>query len=176
MLYRFEETTPSLGKNVFVAPDASVIGNVHCADDVSIWYGCVLRGDVGRISIGQGTNIQDQSVIHITGGQYDTSIGAHVTVGHRAVLHGCTIEDSVLIGMGAIVMDDVHIGAYSLVGAGALVTPGTKVPPGSLVLGSPAKVKRSLSTEEKKRIDWNWDHYVELAQRHRQGSEVIVSE
>jgi carbonic anhydrase/acetyltransferase-like protein (isoleucine patch superfamily) len=99
-----------------------------------------------------------------------------VTVGHRAILHGCTLEDNVLIGMGAIVMDDVHVGEYSLIGAGALLTPGTKVPPGSLVLGSPAKVKRSLSAEEKKRIDWNWAHYVELAQRHQHASELIIAD
>ncbi|MBJ80362.1 MAG: gamma carbonic anhydrase family protein [Myxococcales bacterium] len=173
MLYSFEEKTPRLGENVFIAPDAAVLGDVVCADNVSIWYGCVVRGDVGHISIGRGTNIQDQSVIHITGGHYDTAIGAEVTVGHRAILHGCTIGDRVLIGMGAIVMDDVHIGENSLIGAGALVTPGTKVPPGSLVLGSPAKVKRMLSDQEKERIDWNWQHYVELAQRHQEKTKII---
>ncbi len=162
----FEGTVPELAEGAWVAPGADVIGNVSLGRDASVWYGCVLRGDVMPIEIGARTNIQDVCVVHVTSGEASTTIGADVTVGHRAILHGCTVEDHCLIGMGAILLDDVVIGEYSLVGAGALLTPGTVVPPGSLVLGAPAKVVRELTEEERRSIDESAEHYVELARRH----------
>ena len=138
MIYPYEGVTPELGADVFVAPGAVVIGRVTIGARSSIWYGSVLRGD---------TNIQDLSMVHVTTGLQDTHIGNRVTVGHRAILHGCTVEDEVLIGMGAIVLDGATIGEGSLVGANALVTAGTKIPPNSLVLGSPGNVVKQLDAQ-----------------------------
>jgi carbonic anhydrase/acetyltransferase-like protein (isoleucine patch superfamily) len=166
MLVAYEGSTPRLGKNVFVAQTATVLGRVTLGDEASVWYGCVVRGDVGTITIGARTNIQDLTVIHVTTNKFDTRLGDDVVVGHRVVLHGCTIGNRVLVGMGAIVMDGAEIGDGSLIGAGALVTPGTKVPPGSLVLGSPAKVVRALTEKERQGITENAAHYVELAAKH----------
>lgn len=162
----FEGHEPNLGRNVFIAQGASVIGQVTMGDDSSVWYGCVIRGDVNTIHIGARTNIQDLSVIHVNAETHPTVIGSDVTVGHRAILHGCTIEDHVLIGMGAIILDGAHIGAYSFIGAGSLVTPNRRIPPGSMVLGSPAQVARELSEIERQRIDLSAAHYVDLASRY----------
>lgn len=153
----FRHYSPELGKNTWVAPNATLIGDVRLGEDVSIWFGAVVRGDVHRIEIGDRSNIQDNSVVHVTHHKGEersdtdgqpTIIGNDVTVGHNVILHGCTIEDFCLIGMGAIIIDGAVIGRESIVGAGAMVTKGKKFPPRSLIVGSPAKVARELSDEE----------------------------
>ena len=143
---RYLAATPTVGARVFLAPGAALVGDVTLGDDVSVWYGCVLRGDVNRIVVGARSNMQDGAVVHL-GDRDPTVIGADVVVGHRAVLHGCTIEDAVLIGLQATVLDGAVIGAGSVVGAGALVTAGTVVPERSLVLGAPARVVRTLGDD-----------------------------
>lgn len=145
--YAFLDQTPQIHESCFVAKDAVVLGDVTLGENSSVWYQCVLRGDINRIVIGANTNIQDGTVVHLAD-KFGTFVGDWVTVGHKALLHACTVEDEVLIGMGAIVMDGAVIGKRSIVAAGTLVTPGTNVPPGSLVMGSPAKVKRTLAEDE----------------------------
>ena len=161
--------TPRLGRDVFVAGGATVAGDVVIGDRASIWYGCVVRGEEQRIEIGEETNIQDLSVIHVTNRRIGTRIGARVTVGHRVVLHACTIEDLCLIGIGSIILDSAVIGSESIVAAGSVVTPGTRIPPRVLALGSPARVKRPLSDQELEHIRWNAADYVKLAVLHRGG-------
>lgn len=147
ILDRYLSSLPAIRERVLVAPGASVVGDVRLSDDVSIWYGCVLRGDLSPITIGPGTNIQDGTVIHVAD-DAGCEVGADTVVGHRAVLHACRVEDSCLIGMQATVLDQAVIGAGSVVGAGALVTARTVIPPRSLVLGAPAKVVRSLGPDD----------------------------
>jgi len=158
---------PVVSASAFVADNALVLGQVELGANASIWYGCVLRADVGKIRIGENTNIQDLSVIHIESGTFDTTIGNNVTVGHRAMLHGCTVDDYALIGIGAIVLNGAEVGAEALIGAGSLVTPGTKIPPGVLALGSPCRVKRPLTDAEKAHLHESAHHYVQLAREHR---------
>lgn len=134
----------------------------------SVWYQCVLRADMEPITIGDRTNIQDLTVIHVDEG-VPCTVGSDVGVGHRALLHGCTVEDGCLIGMGAILLNHVHVGAGSLVGAGALVTEGTRIPPGSLVLGAPGRVVRQVDEQLRSRIRATVAHYLALARRHRAG-------
>ena len=147
MLLRFQDHAPVIGRGVFIAANASVIGRVTIGDRASIWFGCVVRGDVERISIGASTNIQDLSVIHA-----DTDaparIGERVTVGHRAILHGCTVEDSCVVGMGSIVQNRARVGSHSIVASGSVVLEGFEVPCGTLVAGVPARVKRDLTEAE----------------------------
>ena len=162
----YRDKRPQLGRGVFLAESCAVIGDVVIGDDSSIWYSTVVRGDVMPIRIGARTSIQDNTVIHVTSERYGTIVGNDCTIGHSAVLHACTIEDGCLIGMGAIVLDGARIGTGSLVGAGALVTPGTDIPPNSLVLGSPAKVKRETNASEREQIAMGARHYVELARRY----------
>jgi gamma-carbonic anhydrase len=157
---------PQLGRGVFLAETCAVIGDVAIGDESSIWYGTVVRGDVMPIRIGARTSIQDNTVIHVTSGVSGTTIGDDCTIGHAAIIHACTVEDFCLIGMGSILLDGARIGRGSLVGAGALVTPGTDIPPNSLVLGSPAKVKRTISESEREQIRYGATHYVELARRY----------
>ncbi len=155
MLLKFQEWTPKLGKNTWVAQGSSVIGRTTMGEDSAVWFGCVVRGDVHFITIGDRTNIQDLSMIHVTHHKKadmsdgnPTTIGNDVTVGHRVMLHGCTIEDACLIGMSATILDGAVIGKESIVGAGSLVTKNKKFPPRSLIMGSPAKVVRELTDEE----------------------------
>lgn len=155
MIMNFKQYAPQIGENVFVAPSADVIGRVKIGKDSSIWFGVVVRGDVHRIEIGERTSIQDLSMVHITHHKredesdgYPTFIGNDVTVGHKVMLHGCTIEDACLIGMSATILDGAVIGKESIVGAGALVTKGKVFPPRSLIMGSPAKLVRELTDEE----------------------------
>ena len=162
----YDGIRPTIGDRVFVAPGAHVIGDVHVGDDTSVWFNAVVRGDVFHIRIGARTNVQDNTVIHVTTGRHPAIIGNDVTIGHRVLLHGCTVEDGCLIGMGAIVMDRAHVGAGSLVGAGALVTEGTEIPPGVLVLGAPARVKRPLTDEEREHLATAPGHYAALAARY----------
>lgn len=166
MISKFEDKFPVMHPSVFVAENAAVIGDVEIGEDSSIWFGSVVRGDVNYIRIGSRTNIQDNSVIHVSGGTHPTVLGDEITVGHRVLLHGCTVENRCLIGMGAILMDGVHVGEECLVGAGSLLTPGTIVPPRSLVIGSPARVKRELTHEEIAFLDRSWRNYTELKLRY----------
>jgi carbonic anhydrase/acetyltransferase-like protein (isoleucine patch superfamily) len=155
MLLNFKDWTPTLGKNAWVAQGSSVIGRTTLGEDSAVWFGCVVRGDVHFITIGDRTNIQDLSMIHVTHHKKadmsdgnPTTIGNDVTVGHRVMLHGCTIEDACLIGMSATILDGAVIGKESIVGAGSLVTKNKVFPPRSLIMGSPAKVVRKLTKEE----------------------------
>jgi carbonic anhydrase/acetyltransferase-like protein (isoleucine patch superfamily) len=155
MLIKFQNWTPEIGKNTWIAEGSSVIGRTTIGKDSAIWFGCVVRGDVHYIKIGDRTNIQDLSMIHVTHHKkadmsdgHPTIIGDDVTVGHRVMLHGCTIEDACLIGMSATILDGAVIGKESIVGAGSLVTKNKKFPPRSLIIGSPAKVVRELTDEE----------------------------
>ena len=142
---------PQIHPRAFVAPGATVVGDVTLGDESSVWYGAVLRGDINRIVIGAQTNLQDGVIVHLAN-EYPVIVGERVTVGHGAIVHACTVDDEVLIGMGAIILDGAEIGARSIIGANALVTGGMKIPPGSLVIGSPAKVTRQLSPDEQAKI------------------------
>lgn len=143
MIWDLDGIAPQLGQGVWIAPDAQLIGRVAIEDGASVWWGAVLRGDNEEIRVGPGSNVQDGCVLHTDPG-FPLTIGADVTVGHRAILHGCTVCDGALVGMGATVMNGAVIGAGSLVGAGALVPEGRRIPPGSLVMGAPARVVRTL--------------------------------
>jgi gamma-carbonic anhydrase len=166
ILLPFEGILPTLAPGAWVAPGASVIGDVWLGQDASVWYGCVLRGDVHHIRIGARTNIQDLSMLHVRSHTHGCIVGDDVTVGHNVVLHGCTIGDGCLIGMGAIILDGAHIEAGCLVAAGALIPPGMHVPAGSVVMGSPAKIKRQVSEEERAGFLDSAAHYVQLMRRH----------
>ncbi|MCB9558686.1 MAG: gamma carbonic anhydrase family protein [Deltaproteobacteria bacterium] len=166
MITTFEGKTPQISRDAFVAPDAVVLGDVVLGADSSIWYGCVVRGDVHYIRIGEKTNIQDRTVIHVTSGKFATHVGSRVTVGHGAILHGCRIADDVLIGMGATVLDDSEIPSGCIVAAGAVVPPGKTYAPNSLIVGSPARVRREVSDAELRWIADSAEHYVALAQKH----------
>ena len=158
---------PTIHSSAWIVPGATVIGDVILEEESSVWYGAVLRGDINRIVIGPRSNIQDNAVVHVDT-DCPTRMGELVTVGHTAIVHGCTIDNEVLVGMGSIILDDVEVGARSIIGANALVTVGTKIPPGSLVLGSPAKIRRQLSLDEQKDIArWAWS-YVESAKQYRE--------
>lgn len=161
MIRSYKGIGPKIAETAFIEESAHIIGDVHIGEHSSIWFGCVLRGDVYHIRIGNNTNIQDGTVIHVTSGRYPTIIGDSVTVGHRAVLHGCTVHDRSLVGIGSILLDDVVVGEESFIAAGSLVTPGTIIPPRSLVLGAPAKVRRQVTDEEIARIDSHWKSYIE---------------
>ncbi|NED87999.1 gamma carbonic anhydrase family protein [Streptomyces sp. SID11233] len=161
---------PDIDPSAFTAPTSVVIGEVTMAPGSSVWYHAVLRADCGPIVIGAGSNIQDNCSVHVDPG-FPVTVGERVSVGHNAVLHGCTVEDDVLIGMGATVLNGAHIGTGSLVAAQALVPQGMRVPPGSLVAGVPAKVKRQLTQEELDGVKFNAVGYVELAKAHREAFE-----
>ena len=163
--YTFRGRTPDVDPTAFVAPSATLIGDVTVAGRTGILFGAVLRGDAARISVGEGSNLQDNVVVHADPG-FPATIGARVSVGHAAVVHGCTVEDDCLIGMSATVMNGAVVGAGSLVAAGAVVLEGTVVPPRSLVAGVPAKVRRTLSDEEVDAVKDNADHYRTLTQEY----------
>ena len=168
MIQSFSGLTPQVHPDAWVHETACVIGEVRLDAGVNIWPTAVLRGDMGQIWIGENSNIQDGAVAHATGGISQTRIGQRVTVGHRAILHGCIVEDDCLIGMGSIVMDNAVIGAGSMVGAGAVVLAGRIIPPGSMVLGSPGKVVRPLNDGERAWIDGSWRIYCERARQWRE--------
>lgn len=158
-LKTFWSRQPVVADNAYIASRAVVIGDVTLGEESSVWYGAVLRGDINRIVVGHHSNIQDNAVVHLAD-DYPCLIGNYVTVGHSAILHACTVEDECLIGMGATVLDGAVVGAQSIVGANALVTMGTAIPPGSLVLGSPAKVVKTLSNEARAGLRHWADKYV----------------
>jgi gamma-carbonic anhydrase len=149
-----------------VAPSATVVGDVTLQEEASVWFHAVLRGDINRIRIGPRSNVQDGAVVHLADDR-GTLVGELVTVGHKAILHACTVEDEVLIGMGAIVLDHAEIGARSIIGAGALITTGSKIPPGSLVFGSPARIVRALDLAEQSSIKEWAQRYVQLARAYQ---------
>ena len=164
----FKGIHPKIAGSVFVADTARVIGDVEIAEDASIWFGCVLRGDVGAIRIGARSNIQDLSMLHMSLGISNTIIGEDVTVGHNVVIHGAIIGNGALIGMGAILLDNCEIGEEALIAAGTVVTAGTKIPPRSLVLGQPGKVVRTLRGSEAQQGRSLAARYVEVAKSHRE--------
>ena len=147
-IYTLKGVTPVLGRDVFIAPNASVIADVVLGDESSVWFGTVLRGDVFPIRIGARTNIQDNAVVHVTGGKTSTTVGDDVTIGHSAIVHGCTIGSRCLVGMGSIVLDGAVIEDECLIGAGAVIPPRMRIPARSLVLGQPAKVVRKLAPSD----------------------------
>lgn len=157
----------------YIAPGAILLGDVQVGRDASVWYGCVARGDVERIAIGDESNIQDLCMIHADPG-LPCVVGPRVTVGHRAILHGCVVEEDCLVGMGAILLNGVRVGRGSVIGAGAVVVEETEIPPGSLVLGVPGKVVRQVDEATRGRIEHAWRHYVNQARRHRAGEFPIV--
>lgn len=162
MIRPFNSIEPKIHESAFVTDDAVIVGDVEIGEDSSVWFGSVLRGDVNYIRIGARTNIQDQTIIHVSSKGLPTIVEDEVTVGHKVMLHACHVERGCLIGIGAILMDGVRVGANSLVGAGSLLTPGTQIPPRSLVIGSPARVKRELTDEELALLEKSWRNYVEL--------------
>ncbi len=165
-LYPHHGRQPQLGRDVFVAETAQLIGDVTVGDASSIWFGSVLRGDIHRVVIGHHTNIQDLTVCHVAD-EHACMVGNYVTVGHRAILHGCTVGDEVLVGMGAVLMNGVVVGEQSIIGAAALLTEGLQVPPGSLVYGSPARVISRLSEKERHAIKSWAEKYCRLAAGYR---------
>jgi len=167
LIKTLEGLTPKIHSSCFVADSADIIGNVEIGEHSSVWFQTVLRGDILPIKIGSRTNIQDQSVLHTTPGGVATIVGNDVTIGHRVILHGAEIKDRVLIGMGSTLLDFVVVGEDSLIGAGSLVTKGTIIPPRSLVMGSPAKIIRSLKPEEIEMILKSAEGYVKNSARYR---------
>ncbi len=167
MKYNYKKHSPAEGENVFIAPGAKIIGNVTLGDNVSIWYNVVARADVASITIGDSTNIQDNSTLHCDY-EIPLKIGSKVTVGHSSILHGCTIKDNCLIGMGATILNDAHVGSGCIIGAGALIPEGKEIPPNSLVLGMPGEVIRETTPEERENItDW-CQEYSKLGSEHSQ--------
>jgi carbonic anhydrase/acetyltransferase-like protein (isoleucine patch superfamily) len=160
--YAFQGKRPRIGKNVFVAPSAIVIGDVEIGDDSSIWYGTVLRGDVMPIRIGKRTNIQDNCLVHVTSGVAGTYVGDEVTVGHSVVLHATTVRDRCLVGMGSVLLDGSFVDTEAMVAAGSLVTPNTRVPSHVLAMGRPARVVRPLTDAEKEHLIASAQGYVDV--------------
>ena len=156
----FLRRQPRLGKNVFIASSATVIGDVTLGAHSSVWYGAVLRGDINRIVVGHHSNVQDNAVLHLAD-DFSCVLGNWVTVGHGAIVHACRVGDECLVGMGAVILDGAVIGRQSIIGAKALVTGGTKIPPGSLVLGAPAQVVRKLTKAERAGLKWWAQKYVD---------------
>lgn len=168
MIYALDGLAPRLGRDVYVAPNATVVGDVHLGDEVSIWFGAVLRGDVERLTVGAWSNVQDNSVLHSDPGS-PLVVGERVTVGHGCILHGCRIGDGALIGMGSTILNDARIGRNCLVGADALVTEGKEFPDGMLIVGSPARAIRPLTPEELARMAESPGRYVERGKVYQQG-------
>ena len=167
-IYQLDSTAPAVHPSAYVADSAEVMGNVHLAANSSVWFGAVLRGDNEPITVGEGSNVQDASVLHSDLG-YPLTLGSRVTVGHGVVLHGCTIGDGSLVGIGAVVLNGARIGRHCLVGAGALVTEGKDWPAGSLIVGSPARAVRQLTPEQVAGLGKSAQSYIDNAQRFRAG-------
>jgi len=167
MIRPFRGVHPQIQSSAYIDVSAQVIGDVHIGEESSIWCNAVLRGDMYYIRIGNRTNVQDNSVIHTRTGSHPTILEDEVTIGHSVTLHGCYVERGSLIGIGSVVLDDVHVGERSLVAAGCLLTPGTIVPARSLVMGAPAKVKRPLTEEEVAGLDLFWQNYVDYTKMYR---------
>jgi len=166
VIYPFAEKTPLIDKSVFIAENATVLGDVTIGDESSIWYGTVVRGDVHSIRIGAQTNIQDLSMIHVTGGKFATAIGNRVTIGHRVIVHGATLMDDAFVGMGALILDGAVVEPFGFVAAGALIPPGFVVKSGELAIGSPAKLLRPIREDERAMMVRTWKNYVTNAKLH----------
>lgn len=173
MLYSLDGVSPTVPEDAFIADNATVIGRVTLHADASVWFNCVLRGDVDDIIIGEGSNIQDASVLHTDLG-FKLRVGRGVTVGHKVMLHGCEIGDNSLIGIGAVVLNGARIGRNCIIGAGALITEGKEIPDNSLVMGAPGKVVREIGPPQVKLIEASGQHYVENARRYRKGLQVVA--
>jgi carbonic anhydrase/acetyltransferase-like protein (isoleucine patch superfamily) len=169
MIRPYRGTHPQIHPTAFIEESAQVIGDVTIGEESSVWFNAVVRGDVFHIRIGNRTNIQDGTVIHVSNGTHATILEDEVTVGHNATLHGCYVERGSLVGIGAILMDGVRVGAQSLVAAGSLVSPGTQVPPRSLVMGQPARVKRPLTDEEVAGLEVYWKNYIAYTRVYKEG-------
>ena len=159
---RYLDATPSIHPTAFIAPGAVIVGDVTIEEEASVWYGAVVRGDINSVKIGPRSNIQDNSVVHLAD-DLGVSLGQYVTCGHSAILHACSIDDEVLIGMGSTILDGAEIGARSIIGANSLVTLGMKIPPGSLVMGSPAKIRRQLDLTEQAGVRAWAEKYVHVS-------------
>ncbi|KRQ86189.1 Acyl-[acyl-carrier-protein]--UDP-N-acetylglucosamine O-acyltransferase [Caloramator mitchellensis] len=166
MIYKYQGITPKIDESVFIAEGARIIGDVEIKRDSNVWFNAVIRGDVGSIKIGEGTNIQDNATVHVSTNKSPTVIGDYVTVGHNCIIHGCKIGNFSLIGMGSTILDDAEIGEYTIIGAGSLVTQGKKIPSGVLAMGSPAKVVRELTVEEIEYLKKSAEHYIELSKKY----------
>ena len=166
-------SVPTIHKTAYVAPTAVVMGDVTLGAESSVWYTTVIRGDMAPVVIGAQTNIQDGTIVHVDAG-FPCTIGERCGVGHRAILHGCTVEDECLIGMGSVLLNGVRIGTGSVVAAGAVVPEGMQVPPGSLVMGVPGRIVRQVTPELAERITGTWQHYVDQARDHRAGKYPVV--
>jgi carbonic anhydrase/acetyltransferase-like protein (isoleucine patch superfamily) len=169
ILRPYNGKSPRLGERVFVAENATLIGDIELGDDCSIWYGAVIRGDVHSIRIGARTNIQDNCVLHVTNDTHPIEIAEEVTMGHGVIAHGCTIARGALIGMGSRVLDGARVGELALIGAGALVGEGMEIPPRTLAVGVPAKVKRDLRMDEIARLEQSWRNYVGYKDEYLKG-------
>jgi carbonic anhydrase/acetyltransferase-like protein (isoleucine patch superfamily) len=172
-IYELDDIAPRMAQSAWVADSAQVMGNVELAEDASIWFGAILRGDTETIRIGRGSNIQDGSVLHADIGM-PLTVGEHVTVGHKVMLHGCTIGDGSLIGIGAVVLNGAKIGKGCIVGAGSLVTEGKEFPDGSMIIGSPAKAVRELTDAQQQGLKMSAVHYIENARRFKSGLKKIA--
>jgi carbonic anhydrase/acetyltransferase-like protein (isoleucine patch superfamily) len=168
MIRPFRGTHPQIHPTAYIEESAQIIGDVSVGEHSSVWFNAVVRGDVHFIRIGNRTNIQDGTVIHVSNGTHETILEDEVTVGHNVTLHGCYIERGSLIGIGSIVMDGVRVGAHSLVAAGSLLSPGTQIPPRSLVMGVPARVKRTLTDEEVAGLEVFWKNYVGYIEMYKE--------
>lgn len=172
MIYGFNDSLPQIADSAFIADSADVIGKVSIGKDSGVWFGCLIRGDVDEISIGERTNIQDLSLIHVTGGKYPTIIGDDVTLGHRVTVHGARLKNHSFLGIGSTVMDDCEIGEFAMLAAGSLLPPGKSIPNGMLAMGSPAKVIRPISETERNMILEIPKKYALLAAQYRDKSKV----
>ena len=168
MIHTHQRKTPAIHPTVFLAESAEIIGDVVIGKESSVWYNAVIRGDVNAIRIGERTNVQDGSLLHVRHKKFPLIVGSHVTIGHGAILHGCTIEDHCLIGMGAIVLDNAQINSYTLIAAGAVVLNDSVIPGGVLVAGVPGKVVRELTSQERMMLDESAQNYLEYVRTYRQ--------
>ena len=168
MIYEYKNLKPQINSSAFIAESSDIIGDVKVGDNVSIWFGTVIRADGSSVIIGEGSNIQDNCVVHITPGEHNTIIGEYVTIGHGVIIHGAKIGKLTLIGMGSIVLDGVEIGENTIIGAGSLIPQGKKIPSGVLCYGSPVKIIRNLSQEEKDSLMTSANHYIELSEEYKQ--------
>lgn len=166
MIYKYKDIKPEVDETSFIAPGAKLIGNVELKENTSIWYNTVLRSDLNKTTLGKGSNIQENSALHVDT-EKPLNIGDYVTVGHNATIHGCTIKDNCLIGMGTTILNGAVINENSIVAAGSLVTENAEFPPGSLIMGTPAKVIRDLTQDEIKEIQESAVHYISLAKEHK---------
>jgi carbonic anhydrase/acetyltransferase-like protein (isoleucine patch superfamily) len=175
MIYAFGNKKPKIDKNTYISPNTSVIGHVELEEDTSVWFGASLRGDIEKIIIGKGSNVQDNSTIHTDYGK-PCELGEYVSIGHNVVLHGCRIKDNVIVGMNSTVLDGSVVPTNCIVGAGSLVTKSSKIEEGTLILGSPAKSVRKLSEEEIKAIENNALHYIEKIKEYKIGLKEVEDE